>query len=364
MDKHNRISIKINGKEPKVKKEQQETPEFVESEKPLIVIENDEVAAAQEEEEDDFNWVLPDETNNHSSKEREIPVIPIEDLRQTKTKGSINSSYKPKFKKKKGFQLFSIKQLAVSIALAVVLGTGFGFMILKVVGDVNAGPAENEAPSQPTTSTGNPPPAGEDKDTPASNQATLELESLSTGIIQGGKFSSVESANTTVNEIKAKGFAATAVGMDGAFFVIAGIGTEQGSIGGIKDEYKDAFPEFFAKTFEVPGGTYSNAAKGDSEAIKVSLPVFKDLLSLSSQAFGTGSIDNEQLENVSKQIAVVKDSKADNLHDGLKAFQTELEAAFTQLQAFKGGDAKALWQSQQSLLNAYQAYNNWISEIK
>lgn len=359
MDKQNRISIKINGKEPKVKKEVKEKTEFVEKEKPLILVENEEVAAAQEEEEDDFSWVLPDENlRNQKTKEKEIPVIPIEDLRHTN--GPSKIPYLPK--KSKGIQVFSLKQFVISIALAIVLGTGFGFMILKVVEDVNAGPAENDNPTQVTT--GNPAPTGKQEDPPASSQVAIDLETLSTGIVQGGKFTTAESANTTVSDIKGKGFAATTVEMDGAFYVIAGIGSEQGSVGGIKAKYEEAFPEFFTKTFEVPGGSYSNAGKMDAEAIKVSLPVYKELLTLSSQAFDTGAIDNGQLENLSKQITAVKEIKKDNLHAQLKEFNAYIESSFTQLQSFKdGGDEKSLWQSQQSLLNAYQAYTVWVSEL-
>ncbi|MFS0822537.1 hypothetical protein [Bacillus sp. 1P02SD] len=359
MDKHNRISIKINGRESKVKKEEKETPDFVESEKPLIIVENDEVAAAQEEEEDDFTWVLPDENlKNHSSKEKDIPVIPIEDLRHTK--GPSKLEYIPK--KKKGFQLFALKQFSISIVLAVVLGIGFGIMILKIVEGVNAGSAQNETPSQPTNET--PPSSEKQQDTPASNPVAIDLETLSTGVVQGGTFSTVENANTRVDEIKGKGFAAVTVEMDGAFYVIAGIGAEQSSVSGIKTEYKEAFPDFFSKTYEVPGGSYTNAGKADSEAIKVDLPVFKELATLSSQAFGTGSIDNGQWENLAKQIATVKEIKTNNLHEQLQKFHTDVQTAFTQLQEYKnGGDQKTLWQSQQSLLNAYQAYTVWISEL-
>ncbi|MEH7223090.1 hypothetical protein V7112_04680 [Bacillus sp. JJ1566] len=358
MDKHNRISIKINGKESKVKKEGQETNDFVETEKPLIIVENEEVAAAQEEE-DDFSWVLPDESlKNSSSKEKEIPVIPIEDLRHTR--GPSKLEYIPK--KKKGFPLFSVKQFAASIVLAIVLGIGFGIMILKIVEDVNAGPADNEAPAQVTDN--KPPPTGKEEDTPVSGQVAVDLETLSTGVVQGGKFSSAESANTTVSEIKGKGFAATSVEMDGAFFVIAGIAAEQGSVSGIKTKYEEAFPEFFTKTFEVPGGSNTNASKEDAEAIKVVLPAFKELLALSSQAFGSGAIDNGQWENLSKQIATVKDIKTENLHAQLKEFHTNIQSAFTQLQEYKNGnDQKSLWQSQQSLLNAFQAYTVFISEL-
>lgn len=359
MDKHNQISIKINGKESKVKKEEKETTDFVETEKPLIFVENEEVAAAQEEEEDDFSWVLPDEgLKNHSQKEKEIPVIPIEDLRQTK--GPSKLQYLPK--KKKGVQLFSVKQFAVSIVLAIILGSGFGVMILKIVEDVNAGPVENEAPTKVPDET--PPTAGEQKDTPASSQVAIDLETLSAGVVQGGSFSTIENANTRVDEIKGKGFAATAVELNGSFFVVAGIGIDQGSVSGIKPKYEEAFPEFFTKTFEVAGGSFTNAGKKDSEAITVGLPVFKELIALSSQAFGAGSIDNGQLENLSKQLATVKEIKTDGLHEKVNEFHTDIQSAFTQLEEYKNsGDQKALWQSQQSLLNAYQAYTVWISEL-
>ncbi|THE15303.1 hypothetical protein E1I69_00190 [Bacillus timonensis] len=362
MDKHNRISIKINGRESKVKKEEKETPDFVESEKPQIIVENDEVAAAQEEEESDFSWVLPDESlKNHSSKEKDIPVIPIEDLRHTK--GPSKLEYIPK--KKKGFQLFSLKQFSISIVLAIVLGIGFGIMILKIVEDVNAGPAQNEAPSQSTNEAPSSSGKQEDTpDTPASNPVAIDLETLSTGVVQGGRFSTAENANTRVDEIKGKGFAAATVKMDGAFYVIAGIGAEQSSVSGMKTEYKEAFPDFFSKTYEVPGGSYTNAGKADSEAIKIDLPVFKELAALSSQAFGTGAIDNGQWENLTKQLVPVKEIKTDNLHEQLQKFHTDIQSAFTQLQKYKNdGDQKSLWQSQQSLLNAYQAYTVWISEL-
>ncbi|WP_010678291.1 hypothetical protein [Bacillus timonensis] len=152
--------------------------------------------------------------------------------------------------------------------------------------------------------------------------------------------------------------------MDGSFYVLAGIGTEQGSVGGIKAKYAEAFPDFFSKTFEIPGGSYSNAGKEDSEAIKISLPVFKELITLSSGAFGTGAIDNEKWENLSKQVAAVKGIKTDNLHAQLKEFQTNIQSAFTQLQTYKNdGNEKALWETQQSLLNAYKAYTMWVSEL-
>ncbi|WP_449537130.1 hypothetical protein [Ferdinandcohnia sp. Marseille-Q9671] len=360
MDKHNQISIKINGKEPKVEKEKKDkTTEFVESEKPLIIIENEEVAAAKEEEDDDFSWVLPDETlTHHSSKDRKIPIIPIEDVRTTK--GSSKIKHFPK--KPKGFQLFSLKQIIVSFSLAIVLGTGFGIMILKVVGDVNSQPAGMEAPSQPVNQ--NPTPAPKGDNPPAENPVAIELESLSTGIVQGGKFSTADAASTIVGDIKGKGFAATTVELDGAFFVLAGIGLEQGAVGGMKTAYEGAFPEFFTKTIEVQGGSFSNAGKADSEAIKVSIPAFKELLALSSQAFGTAEITDEQWGNLSKLFGGVKEVKKDGLHAELKDFHTEIENAYNQLQTFKdGGDNKVLWQSQQSLLNAYQSYHVWVSGL-
>ncbi|MEH7388289.1 hypothetical protein V7147_23250, partial [Bacillus sp. JJ1521] len=235
-------------------------------------------------------------------------------------------------------------------------------MILKIVKEVNAGPVENEVPTKVTDE--NPPTAGKQEDKPVSGKVAIDLETLSAGVVQGGRFSTAENASTTVSEIKEKGFAATAVEMDGAFFVIAGIGTEQGSVSGIKTKYKEAFPDFFTKTFEVAGGSYTNAGKADSEAITVDLPVFKELVTLSSQAFETGAIDNGQWENLSKQIAAVKELKADSLHEQLNKFHTDIQSAFTQLQEYKnGGDQKVLWQSQQSLLNAYRAYTVWISDL-
>ncbi|MFT4412796.1 hypothetical protein ACLM5H_02945 [Fredinandcohnia humi] len=365
MDKRKeQISIKINGKEQKVTEGQHGKKPFtrlnVENQHTINVVENEEIAVAREEEEDDFNWVLPDESfQRDSSPEIQIPVIPIEDLRKSK-----GSSKIPKLpKRSKGIQVFTMKQFLVSILLAIVLGTGFGMMILKVVGDVSTQPAGTETPP---VSTEDPPSSGiDDKEEPkGSTGASIEIAPLTTGIIQGGKFSTVESANTIVSQIKSGGYAATSVEQEGAFFVFMGIGVDSGQISALEAEYESTSFEYFGKNLTLEGGSFTTSTKEDSEAIKEALPFFQEMLSLSSQAFQSGTISDEAWGKLLNSNEKMKEIKQENLTEDLKNFSTHLTNAFNSLQSFKGnGDKKVLWQSQQSLLDAYKSYSSWIAQL-
>ncbi|MFS0861724.1 hypothetical protein [Fredinandcohnia sp. 179-A 10B2 NHS] len=367
MDKTKQISIKINGKQQKVPEEQPEIEPYIKvkskKNQTFTIVENEEVAAAREEEEDDFTWVLPDASvKKDATPDFEIPIIPIEDLR--KTKGPSKIPHFPKKSKSSGIQVFTFKQFLVSILLAVVVGTGFGVMILKVVSDVNAGPEGAQTP--PTTSEETPPPSSNNgKEEPAATDVIeIQLESLSTGVIQGGKFSTLEAANTVVSQVKSSGYAASAVEQDGSFFVFMGIGADQQSIAGIKAVYESTELEYFVKAFVYEGGSYKNAAKSDSEAIATSLPLFKGLLAQSSQAFGTGTIADAEWEKLSTDYAKVKEIKQDKLTEDMKAFITQIISAYESLQTFKtGGDKKVLWQSQQAALDAFSNYAKWVSKL-
>lgn len=366
MDKTKQISIKINGKQQKVPEEQPEIEPYIKvkgkKSQTYTIVENEEVAAAREEEEDDFTWVLPDESvKKDSTPDFEIPVIPIEDLR--KPKGSSKIPHFPKKSKGSGIQVFTFKQFLVSILLAVVVGTGFGIMILKVVSDVNAGPEGVQTP--PTTSEETPAPGSNGKEEPAATDVvSVQLEPLSTGVIQGGKFSTLDSADTVVSQVKSSGYAASTVEQDGSFFVFMGIGADQQSIAGIKAEYENTEFEYFEKAFVNEGGSFTNAAKPDSEAITASLSLFKGLLAQSSQAFGSGTIADAEWEKLSAEYAKVKEIKQENLTEDMKAFITKLISSYESLQTFKtGGDKKVLWQSQQAVLDAFSSYTKWVSKL-
>jgi stage II sporulation protein B len=164
--------------------------------------------------------------------------------------------------------------------------------------------------------------------------------------------------------VKSSGYAASTVEQDGSFFVFMGIGADQQSIAGIKAEYENTEFEYFEKAFVNEGGSFTNAAKPDSDAITASLPLFKGLLAQSSQAFGSGTIADAEWEKLSAEYAKVKEIKQEKLTEDMKGFITQLISSYESLQTFKtGGDKKVLWQSQQAALDAFSSYTKWVSKL-
>ncbi|MCH1626579.1 SPOR domain-containing protein [Ferdinandcohnia quinoae] len=351
MDKHqNKISIKINGKERTVPERNNEHFQLHQA--------DEEIAAAREEEEN-FTWVLPDESiQNEKMQKDERPIIPIEDLRD-----AISSNRKGiRPTRIKGNQIFTLKQIVMTTILAVFIGVGFGIMILMVVKDTNQKPVNTTTSSVSANEKSKP----EDKsDAKAGKTSAFQLEPLSIGVIQGGRFSTADAADVIVNELKAAGYAAIEIEQDGFFYVLIGAGLVKEDLAGLKSKYTDPDTGYFAKEFVINGGSYKTVPVADSNLISHSIEVFQELLSISSQAFNTGAISEEQSKQLEGLDGKLKSIKLEGVNEKLSNFVNSLSNSQEYLHTYKKSDNdKALWQSQQSLLDAYKNYGQWVGQLK
>ena len=385
MDKNsNRISIKINGEERNLNEKSKDSSVTHNNVIPLIkdkssnieesVInlpsdyeekldreeryDNKEIAAAQESE-DDFTWVLPHEDESNRLKTTEIHEI--EDVRE-KVPSSFPSYNKKKARTKgaKRNHTYTIKHLLTSILLAIVVGLGFGAIILNLM-DMEG----EQATSVPTGTTGsNTSPSTTDKEGgTATSTGSLELEPLNTAVVQEGKYTNQDSAKTVVESVKNSGIPATAIETDGAYYVYVGIGAEKGDLSTIETKFIDKVnQEPWSKPFTIDGGSYAEVNEKDSGYIKEAQKLFTLLATQSSTAFASKSISDEQWTSITDQVG--KLGKSDGLSETLGSYSTSLTSAYEQLKAFRENkDEAALWKSQQALLDALYHYQNWKGSL-
>jgi len=376
MDKNpkNQISIKINGQEKKLDSKEKEEPKTYSKGKenvdddiqsPLQIDNKEgdesplhqEVAATHEaEEEEEFSWVLP---SDDTYEKQTTGFTPIEDVRQTPSSKEYLKVKRPKGSKSSvgPRNNFPLKTFTVSIIMAVIVGLSFGAIILKLMAGVGAEQVTAE-PELPVTS----PVKEEDKPAEAATSG-IDIPAITAAFTQVGVFKSEESALTTVDSVKSSGFPAGVVEIDGSYHVIIALGSDKGKLSNIESDYFDKVAEEpYSKPYEISGGSFEKVNAADASYISDAQTVFSKLIEVSSSAFASGSITDDQWKSVADEYGKLKASK--DMSESLSSFSKELTGAFEQLKVFKDNkDQAALLKSQQSLLNALAKYNDWKNSL-
>ncbi|MCA1031920.1 hypothetical protein LCL95_12870 [Bacillus timonensis] len=358
MDKHNshRISIKINGQERSFKTNN-ESEEKIEG-KNTSLIDHNELAAAKEIEElEEFEWVLPKESKNSKGNKEEFS--PIEDVRNL-PKPSKLSKNKLKSHGLNRKSNFPYKELIASIVLAVFIGSLFGVVILNLFTRGDEVPVVN--PSVPLQGDEKPVKSNDNKE---NNLAvTLELPHLTSSVIQVGKFSTKESAMTVLNTAKTSNFPAVISNEQGFFYVYVGIGLTKDNLSTISKEYSKVSEEFWAKPIEVSGGTFENVNEKDAQLIKKSKDLFEKMLHISDIGFTSGVISNEIWSPVDQATKELISNESEIKNDDILKLSNTLKSAYTNLLSYKESNEKrALWDAQQTLLNALVQYQLVIDNL-
>jgi stage II sporulation protein B len=342
MDKQpHRLSIKINGKE-RVNTDDHK----VEAKKS---VNSNEVAAAKEKEE--FEWVLPEENNEASTK-----IVPIEDLRKpSKNKSTVKSFSLHK-------KQFPIKKLFLAIMLAVIVGTGFGVVLLQLI--TNPTPASEEGPSSmfgeedPASLPLNQDSKKKLTNNQAEGQKTLSIPSLTVTLVQGGTFKNEENRNAFAENIRTSGFASTI--LDESVFI--GVATDEEAAKSIGGVYEKSGQPFHVKQVTIEGKTISMDGDIDSKYVEQTHALFLKLVALSSQTLSgetTSANDWEETKNLYKKVKA-KDVK----NESYEKFIESLKESYAALQSnHNKQDEKLIWKSQQALLDAFVFYHQWINEI-
>lgn len=365
MDKP-KVTIKINGKERSFyestsedkKGEAKIVPQkSIESDRdeqlPFVdideVLASEEIAAANEEEE--FEWILPEQpVRNHTfNRER---IVNIDELRKKKSPTITSFKVGTTFKKKKT-EVYPLKTLLLSIVSALVVGTCFGMVVLRMftgetipVATTQAEQQGNAAPSENGEKDGKDPVLTE----------SITIPGLDVFLVQGGAFSTETAAQPIMEEIKGKGLASTTVNIDGKHFLFLGIGLTKEMGTSIRKPYDEQGQDTYVKTLSTPQITVN----GDPNLLKAR-ELFDQLLSYTTNKYSasTQTVEWASIKQAAEQLKAPDDKSTSS------SYIAAVKDAYGKSAGYeKSGESNDFWKTQQALLTSYQMYQKWILEQK
>lgn len=361
-EKGKTITIKINGKNHTFQDTERQENKRMEAENhrdPLIE-ETDqnnkydyssalEAAATKEAaDEENFDWILPDESSDFNMDVQEYKIAKQPKKQNQKGIGSISKNFK---KNNRNGMLSSV---FLTVFFAILLGTSFGLLLLKLV------ITENEiASDQPVIAE---PIPEKTEDTPAGGGGTetITLEPLSTFVVQGGVFSNKAAADQMKDEAVQLGAPAQVVEMNGQAILYVSVADSIEHAKEIGAQLKNKGIEVFAKPITFDGKTLKDLKGEDKKVMEAAGAIYQSLSVGASEAAASQTISASTLENAEKQGSILKDITEDKLkHDGVISIKEELDQALGQLRAFKQkGEPSIQIKLQQHLLAFLAAYHS------
>jgi stage II sporulation protein B len=344
----NTIKIKLNGEQQSFKEEpvKKQTDKEAEPFSTVIKIDSEyleqdsfkETAAAQESVDESFDWIIPE------SSENDIVEYKIASSQKSKKAGKKAVSFSTFSKKRNGGAL---KNILITAVFAILIGTSFGVLMLKLFITDTSKPAIVQ-PVGGETGKNN----GEEKTPAATASAVLPAQTIF--VVQGGMFSSKESAASEANEIKSKGAAANSLGIDGKEFLFLGVADSVETAKQLGTFYKDnnGVADFFAKPIAVPEKTVADINETEKAFLESSAAVYQQLSKISSSGIVTKTASDD-ITTLSEQL-----KNGDKLsNEKIKSLHSDLTSAVEKVKAFQTSkDAKSLIEAQQHLLNFISAY--------
>jgi stage II sporulation protein B len=342
------ITIKINGSERKYK----ESYQNVEEELPSEIIESahsteldgfSETAASQQAVDESFDWILPDHDDDEEDDIEEYIIAkkPIE----TKKKKSLPTLKKHLKKQHSG----PIKSLFFSILLAIIIGTSFGFLVLKIViSDAKVDVDTVTAVPQETTT---------EKNNAAGALQPLQLQSINTFIVQGGVFSSVDSAKIEEQKVKERGIPTQIIEANGQAILVLGLADSIDKAKAVGNGFKENGIDVFAKPYALPEKDLKELTEVEANLLKGVANVYQNLASLSSSGILSEPV-NETL--LTEQKAYLQAIDKQEIKSGkIEQLRLELEGAITKIESFNQQQkASLIVDAQQHLLSFMGIYFN------
>ncbi|RZI53204.1 SPOR domain-containing protein [Aeribacillus pallidus] len=299
-----KITIKINGQENNFSNDTDVSAEPSETGKQLKVSSWEEKVKAEKEmaasedkneEETSFPWILPDDEED----KKENPKIAF---------SKNNSRTLPP----------KIKNYVISIIFAVILGLSFGVLALQFISN-DSMPVSSElrdVSKSPQVSNASAPSGAEN--------IVFEVY-----MVQAGKFTKKEGAETVSGQIKAKGLPSVIVPQGGDHYVFVGAALDKKTAEELKNMAESHQIETFVKKMKWEG-------KVENEKTKT---VVEEMLKLSSSFVNGTAPEQEKVESLLNEAGQIKD---DSILAAVKKLQTEKSAN------------EQLWSLQQSLLDFFE----------
>lgn len=351
----NSITIKINGEQrPYVEEQSKEEKQSNVNQDPPIEHDTskleheviDETAAAQEAEES-FDWILPQQETiqNDSSLYQAV--------KSSKQRTGIRLPALSKVEKK---NISAIKSMALSVVFAILLGTGFGFIMLKLVITDGSKPAAVET---------KPAPAAKKETAQTANNISKEattLKPLTTYMVQGGVFSKKETAKTVALHAVEKGIPAETMEWNGQYYIFLGVADSiehARSLGTIYQ--RKGMDGVFPKTIKIPEKKISNLSTVEKNVVENAAALAPFLATLSSNALIGEAMTSSERKTLSEFRTKLNkiDSKGIKSQN-IKALNLEITGALKQIDEYQQQkDRKLLVKAQQHLLTFMAEYYSY-----
>ncbi|KAA9023131.1 hypothetical protein [Niallia endozanthoxylica] len=369
MDKQNNgntIKIKINGNDNPIKEGNKGIPPDGQKKgnekgdkQPAKPMEHESAATRESSEEDDtFDWILP--SGNHLPKKDESKVIHLHDRKKEKLPIPFKSLLNHKTKndkvksakaKTKSFKKMNVTML-LSVIFAIILGTVFGLILLKLVPTDQAVGGEEDSPviAEQTTeqTTEQPKPNG---------SIDVTLPPLTTAVVQEGIYSSQSIAEDNLSSLKEKGTPAAILPIDGKYAIFISM-ADTVADAKIISKNIDGNGETFSKEFTIGEKKISLQHEEEKKLLELSPQLFKILTASATTAGVSNNISEAAMKNIEKETAVLSQIDKEKLENkAVLDMYSQLEAAAAQLKLYeKNPEDSTFLKLQQSLLSFMAAY--------
>ncbi len=257
-EKDKGVTIKING-EPKLYAEKKDTP---------IISENAE-AAAQESSDESFDWVLPNEITPSSVPKKVKKIYPHQ---------------------RRKIQLKTPIILAI---VAVVVGTSLGLLVIQTITSeqIVSEPVDQGVPAAaPVT----------EPTTPTTAEGNMTVQTF---LVQGGVFSTEESAKEVQALIHEKNLPAQLFQIDKNYYIFLGVAENLEGAKELALNYKTHDVDVFWKEVDVP----TKLQEGNQDAEKI-LSAYSSLAELSAAQLRHAQ-SSVEASRVKAQLNEVKSSE-------------------------------------------------------
>ncbi|WP_374723843.1 hypothetical protein [Calidifontibacillus erzurumensis] len=287
-------------------------------------------------------------------------------------------------KKKRNFDRFSDKQKAVykkyivSLIGAILIGVGFGYIVLSLFTDMNdenkAGEENGVITSGKALSEYNPNNEGSENTAIGTgsgslrNASSVEIPALRVEVIQGGAFASLNAANEHASILKENGTAAVVLPESDPVLLFIGVGGSRAEANSIGEQYVEKGQEIYIKPFELDAleveAGKARSATGEAVYAQTAVELYQKLVDLSAQVFETGTVEKNSWDSIKAEYSQWNKTKPEKLQPSLGQFANSITAAYKALESFRTNKNEAqLWKSQQALLEGLISYKTWHNEM-
>jgi stage II sporulation protein B len=356
VDKPNRgntIKIKLNGEsqtftEEPIKKDQESSKDSFTK---VINIDEDfndqdvflETAAAKESIDESFDWIIPESAEN--------------DIQEYKVVSSQNHKKGGK-KKPASFTTLSMKRnggvlksIIVTAVFAILIGTSFGVLMLKLVINENSKPAVTEPVVEGK---------GSEKGSEATggNSSSIVLGAQTAVIVQGGAFTKKDAASGAANEAKEKGAPAQTLTMDNKEFMFLGVADSIETAKQMEGHYEaNGFDDVLPKQIPIAEKTVSDINKNEKSFLEAAPAIYQQLSKVTSNAIVSGNISSDASKEVTGLGDQLNQSANKLKNDKVKNLNKELSSALQKVESYQEKKSKdSLVEAQQHLLNYLSIY--------